>query len=118
MTASRRKGTRAESLLVDYLRSRGWRYAERRALNGAKDRGDVAGIPGVVIEVKSAARVELAEWVKEARVEALNDNAPVWFVVAKANGKGQAKDWYAITSVKVMCDLLAEVPPATEERTA
>lgn len=118
MSASRRKGTRAETLLIQYLRERGWRYAERRALQGAKDRGDVAGIPGVVIEVKSAARVELAEWVKEARIEALNDDAPVWFVVAKANGKGQAKDWYAITTVKVMCDLLADDPPTAEERPA
>ncbi len=112
MTASRRKGTRAETGVVEYLRTRGWRYAERRALNGAKDRGDIAGIPGVVIEVKNASRLELAEWVKEARVEALNDKAPVWFVCAKPNGRGNPADWYAITTLKVMCDLLADEPAA------
>ena len=108
MSRARAKGTRAESAVVEYLKQRGWVHAERRALGGAKDRGDVAGIPGVVVEVKSAARLELAEWVREARVEALNDNASVWFVVAKPVGRGNPADWYAITTLRVMCDLLSE----------
>lgn len=114
MSASRKKGTAAESALVEYLRSRGFVHVERRALRGARDCGDIAGIPGVVLEVKSAARVDLAGWVNEARVEALNDNAPVWFVVAKAPRKGKPADWYAITSVKVMADLLSDDPAAGE----
>ncbi len=112
MSASRAKGTRAETWLVNYLNRRGFVHAERRALRGAKDCGDIAGIPDVVIEVKNASRVDLAGWVREARVEALNADVPVFFVVAKANGKGEEKvgEWYAVTTVRVMCDLLADEP--------
>lgn len=108
MSASRAKGTRAESALVDYLRAHGWPYAERRALGGNRDRGDIAGIPGTVIEVKNTARMELAEWVKEAEVEAGNDGAGVWFVVAKRRGHSDPGRWYAIATVDVMCGLLAD----------
>lgn len=116
MSANKAKGTRAETWLVNYLTRRGFNYAERRALRGNKDCGDIAGIPGVVIEVKNASRVDLAGWLKEARVEALNADVPVYFVVAKANGKGEDSvgEWYAVTSVRVMCDLLADELPATE----
>lgn len=110
MSKSRAKGTLAESALVNFLRGHGHPYAERRALRGNCDCGDVAGIPGVVIEVKNAARLDLAGWVKEAAAEAENDGAAVWFVVAKAKGVGvdRAGEWFAITSVAVMADLLAE----------
>ena len=82
MSAERRKGTGWESAIVDYLREQGWLYAERRALSGRFDRGDVAGVVGVVIEAKSAAKVELAAWLDEANAEAVNDHADlgvVWF---------------------------------------
>ena len=48
MNTSRRKGTAWESALVDYLIGKGWPHAERRALNGCNDKGDIAGLPGVV----------------------------------------------------------------------
>lgn len=106
----RQKGTTAESALIPYLHERGFTQAERRALRGGRDCGDVCGIPDVVLEVKNATKVKLAEWVKEARVEAENDGASVWFVVAKPVGVGltSVDRWYAITSVDVMCDLLSQ----------
>lgn len=69
---------------------------ERRARNGAKDRGDVGGVrtidgQRVVVECKDyGGRLLPAEWVREARVEAGNDDAPVGVVVAKRRGKGAA----------------------------
>ena len=66
---ARGKGTHAETQVVNYLIDHGWPHAERRALNGSRDRGDVAGIPGVVVEVKNAARQCLAEWIDEAVLE-------------------------------------------------
>jgi Holliday junction resolvase-like predicted endonuclease len=50
MSHSKRVGTAAESLVVDFLQRHGFRYAERRALRGVNDCGDVTGIPGVVGE--------------------------------------------------------------------
>jgi len=98
VSRSRAKGTAAESQVVAYLQSVGFIHAERRALGGAKDRGDVAGIPGTVIEVKNTVKAELAEWLKEARSERDNDNA-MWGVVwHKKRGAAFPGSWYVTTS--------------------
>lgn len=87
MSAAKQKGTRWESSVVNWLRENGVPHAERRALGGSRDRGDVAGIPGVVIECKSAARHTLAAWMDEARTERANDGAEVGVVFIKRAGK-------------------------------
>lgn len=96
MSASRRKGTSWESRIVDYLREQGWPHVERRALGGAKDRGDIAGIPGLVIEAKSAARVDLAGWMSEAEQERINDGAEMAVVWAKRKGRSSASAGYVV----------------------
>lgn len=83
MSAARRKGTAWETMIVDYLRGHGRPHVERRALNGANDRGDIAGIPSVVIEAKNAKAIDLAGWVDEAQLEAANDAADVGVVWIK-----------------------------------
>lgn len=94
MSASKRKGTAAETAVVGYLRATGFPHAERRALNGASDRGDIAGIPGVVIEVKNTARIELAAHLDEALAERDNDGAEIAALWHKRRGKGNPKDWF------------------------
>jgi len=110
VSAARRKGTAAESAVVDYLRVNGVAHAERRALNGSNDRGDIAGIPGVVIEVKSGARLELAEWMKETEAERANDGARVGLLVVKPKGVGTSRvgDWYTVLPVSTVVQLLRE----------
>lgn len=99
-------GTRAESAVVAYLQAQGF-PAERRALAGVNDRGDVAGIDGIVIEIKDCARMELAEWVKEANREALPILVPgvVWH---KRRGKGSPADWYVTMDGATFVALLKE----------
>lgn len=87
MSRNRAKGTSWESAVVTYLRGRGWPHAERRALSGANDRGDVAGVIGVVIECKNAAKVELAAWLDEASAERDNDRADLGVAWFKRRGK-------------------------------
>lgn len=96
MSASKRKGTKAESDIVAYLQSHGFPYAERRALAGANDRGDVSGVPGVVIEAKDCVRIELAAWLDEANAEKANAAAPIGVVWAKRKGRGSPADWYVV----------------------
>lgn len=96
MSRSRAKGTAWESEIVRTLQAHGWTHAERRALNGAKDRGDVAGVAGVVIEAKCAARIELAAWLDEAIVEAANDHADVGVVWFKRRGKSLAANGFVL----------------------
>ena len=81
MSAAKARGTRWESAVVDFLRERGFPHVERRALAGALDKGDITGIPGVVIECKSQARHSLAEWADETEQERINagaDTASAW----------------------------------------
>jgi hypothetical protein len=92
MSASRAKGTAAETAVVRFLQANGYPSAERRALAGVNDRGDVAGIPGLVIEVKAEKRLELARYVDEALTEAgLDDLGIVWH---KRVRRGNPGEWY------------------------
>jgi hypothetical protein len=94
MSRNKDKGSAAERAIVDYLRRVGFIHAERRLAGATKDRGDIAGIPGVVIEAKNQARMELAEWLEEALLERDNDNAQIAAVWHKRRGKGSPSDWY------------------------
>lgn len=81
-TKSKAKGTAAEREVVKYLQN-WWPAAERRALSGNKDKGDVAGIPGVVVEVKAAATPQLAAWKRETLTERENAGAARCMLVVK-----------------------------------
>jgi hypothetical protein len=94
VSRSRQRGTAWETAIVRYLEAAGWAYAERRALRGNHDRGDIAGIPGVVIEAKNAKKTELAAW----WTEVISETSPgevgvVWF---KRRGRASAADGYVL----------------------
>lgn len=116
MSASKRKGTAAETAIVNYLRAMGFIHAERRALNGTQDRGDIAGIPAVVIEAKNCARQELAAWVGEAELERDNDRASLGVVWHKRRGKSDPGEWFVTMSGQQFATLLRELQgmPALE----
>lgn len=108
MSASRAKGTGAETAVVRYLRANGFPHAERRALGGTQDRGDIAGVISTVIEVKNCARMELAQWVDEAEQEAGNDNAMYGVVWHKRRGQGSPSRWFVTMSGATFTALLAD----------
>lgn len=108
MSASKRRGTSWETAIVDYLRGAGVAHAERRAPSGARDRGDIAGIPGVVIEAKSAARIELAAWMDETERERVEDGATYGVLWIKRRGRASAGDGYAVLSGAALVALLRE----------
>ena len=89
-TKSKAKGTRAETEAVKYLRGY-WPSAERRALAGSKDKGDIAGIPKTVGEVKAAVRIELRKWQLETLEEMTNAEADNCFLVIKVPRKNVTK---------------------------
>ncbi len=104
MSKQRAKGTAAETAVVRYLQEQGFVHAERRALHGTHDKGDITGIPGVVIEVKNHAKLTLAEWVKELEQEMKNAKADFGFVVAKKKGTTNPAEWYAVMPLKVLLE--------------
>ena len=71
MSKARRKGTAGENKAVEFLRDELGEQVERRTQAGRLDRGDIAGIEGVVIEVKWCADLRLGEFMREAEVEAV-----------------------------------------------
>jgi hypothetical protein len=118
---SKSKGTAAETAVVDYLRARGFPYAERRAMRGNNDQGDISGLPGVVIEVKACREMALAEWVDEAETERCNAGADLAVVWHKRRGRSSAGGWYVTMTGEALAGLLqcyGVVVPAMRARDA
>lgn len=108
MSRQKAKGTRWESELVDTFHRAGFPHVERRALNGASDRGDLAGIPGLVVEAKDQARHSFAEWLDEAEQEATNDGDAHGVVWAHRRGKARGEDGYVVMTGATFLSLLIE----------
>ena len=101
------KGSAWERAIVEHLRAAGWPYAERRIAGAAKDRGDIAGVVGVVIEAKNTASRNLAGWIEETELERVNDNAWLGVVWHKRTGKTSAADGYVTMTGAQFTALLA-----------
>lgn len=105
-------GTAAETAVVRWLRGHGFPHAERRALSGSQDQGDVAGIPGVVIEVKGgekarkASDLQVTTWLHETEVERQNAGADLGLLVMARAGYGpdRAGMWWAVMPCGVLLD--------------
>lgn len=108
MSASKQKGTAWETAIVRFLAANGFPHAERRALVGAQDRGDIAGIPGVVIEAKNCKTTTLATWVDEALLEQANDGAAHSAVWHHRRGKASADDGFVTMTGAGFVRLLRE----------
>lgn len=106
--SAKKAGTSWETEIVRALIAAGWPHAERRRLAGAYDKGDVAGVPGVVIEAKNTNRLELAAAVDEARAEADNASAALGVAWLKRKGKTAAEDGYVVMDGATFLTLLRE----------
>ena len=111
------KGTAFETLVVKYLRPRGFRKAYRPSTSGSYDSGDINGIAGpdrqAIIQCKNHKKFNLSGWlndaVAQAQQEAVGGNAlPV--VVAKRPGVGEKNlgETYAIMRLEDLSTLLKE----------
>lgn len=103
---SRRKGAKAENEVVKWLQTNGHPHAERRG--AGFEAADIIGIPGVTIEVKNQAKMELAGWVDQLVDEMDADDNRIGVVVHKRRGRTDVGGWYATLPVHVFVRLLAE----------
>lgn len=106
MNPSKTKGTAAESAVVSYLQEKGWKGAERRALQGVLDRGDISGVVGVCFEVKNQKAQDLSGWIAELAKEIVNAKAETGAVIHKKRGKSNVGDWYATMPMSIYVELL------------
>jgi hypothetical protein len=107
LSRSKQKGTLAETAVANYLRLF-WPLVERRVLSGKNDKGDIAGVPNSVIEVKNQKTYKLIEWLKETEVERLNAGVDYGILVVKPNGIGvsDVDKWFAVVPLSKMVTLI------------
>ena len=98
-------GTKTAESVARVMRENGWPDAERSALHGAKDRGDLTGIGrGLCVEVKGGHEAERASdgqvlaWMAELDTECVNKGADLGVLVMKRKGvgHGNAERWWAV----------------------
>jgi len=106
MSRNKQKGTSFETLVADFLSDNGFPYAERRALAGVNDKGDITGTPGLVWECKNHKTMNLAGWLDETMIETANAKADYGILVAKRKGRGNPAEQYAVMPLGMMVALL------------
>ena len=110
MSRAKQKGTAAESALVKFLVGQGFPGAERRALTGDFDQGDITGTPCLAWEVKNHSTYKIPAWIKETEIERVNAKADFGILAIKPNGVGLANagQWWAVMPMEAMVRLLRE----------
>jgi hypothetical protein len=116
---ARAKGTAAETLVVRYLQSTYWPFAERRALAGGQDKGDITGTPGLAWEVKSAKTLCVPAWLRETEAERVNAKADYATLVIKPTGVGGTRvgEFYALMDrekFRALRDCVLDLPSCPE----
>lgn len=118
MNRSKARGTAVETAVTRFAQGYGFPHADRRALAGSLDRGDVLLCPGVILECKGGATAETASdaligsWLAETERERVNANAAVALLVCKrrAVGATRAGQWAAWTTVGALRQLVSSLP--------
>lgn len=107
MSKSKQKGTAFESSLLPLLEEY-YPGANRRPLSGNKDKGDFI-LPGAdfALEAKNHKTMSLAEWVKEAEIEAQNLGVLHGVVVHKRRGVTDPRKQYVTLTLGSFLDLTA-----------
>ena len=100
----KRLGTSFETDVVRYLQAHGAPLAERRALAGSADRGDVAGTE-YVWECKNTASIDLAGGITEMLQESQTAGVELGFLVVKRRRKSTG-DAYAVMPLEQLCRML------------
>ncbi len=93
---NKRRGRLAETAVVEWLHANHYVLAERRRLQGSYDRGDITGIPGLVIEVKSGNTESLGALLTELEREQRNDQGADGLIIIRRRGITDVGRWPAV----------------------
>lgn len=122
-------GTATETAVVRYARTVGFGGAERVALHGSADIGDLRFCPGAMGEVKgghaaeTASDAQISKWLDETERERVNAGAAIGILITKRKGVGAANagQWWAHVRLGTICLLTNSVAPheglSLEQRT-
>ena len=104
MSANKRKGSAWESAIVNYLTENGI-SARRVVQTGRLDQGDIHAEPFTVVEAKNVAKIDLADFVRQANREAVNAGRDIGVAVVKRRNSN-VKNAYAVTDLETFARIL------------
>lgn len=104
---SKAKGSLFERQVCEYLSTHGLPYAERRALRGINDGGDICGVVGWSLEAKACKGFTPGEWMDEATRQAANARAPRYAFIAKRRRRPIA-DAFVVMPLSVFAELVGD----------
>jgi hypothetical protein len=118
MTRSKDLGTACETAVVRYLQKDGFPHAERRALRGTADAGDITGTPGICWEIKggeaakAASDKQVTAWLAETETERVNARADIGLLVLQRRGvgPGNAGRWWVVLTSRTFLSICPGVP--------
>lgn len=104
MSASKQKGTRAETAVVRYLVGLGLDDAHRQPLSGAKDIGDIRQGNAVFSVKDQPSRcskagypwAQIEEWLLELERQRLNAGTTFAYLIMKRPGSADPADWWLV----------------------
>lgn len=100
------KGTAFETAFVRWLRDNGWPRAERRALHGTADLGDIINGPEAwTLELKAQQALR-PSFVDEAEREAANAGTPLFAAVMKRRGKSDPGEALIVMPARIWLEWL------------
>lgn len=107
MNKPKQIGTKAETAVARYLQGNGWPHAERRALRGRLDAGDITGTPGVCWSVKggeaarNASDLDVHNWLADLDDQKGHARADVGVLVLQRRGYGpqRAGHWWTVLTL-------------------
>lgn len=117
MSAARKKGTRAETAAVKFLRDNGFPGADRQPLRGREDQGDIAVTAGIIAEVKTGQRAtaespaQVRAWLAETDRERLAAGADIGLLILHPRGRHPAA-WHVWTTAQQWSVMLGGVSPS------
>ncbi|HZB28966.1 MAG TPA: hypothetical protein VE465_02250 [Streptosporangiaceae bacterium] len=102
-------GTAGETATVRHLHTNGFPHAERRALRGIQDAGDIAGTPGLCWSVKggeqakNASDQQVTQWLAELEKQRQRARADIGVLVLQRRGVGPANAgrWWVVLPLDV-----------------
>jgi hypothetical protein len=99
----KRRGAKTQALIAEYLRSRGWPFAEDAG--SGRPGADVLGVPGLAIEVKARRDLSLPKWLRQASTR---NGLPIVVHRPDGFGPGSIDDWPATLRLTDLVWLLRE----------
>lgn len=110
----KQKGTWGETHAAKWFRVNGFPGADRKALKGNGDQGDLDLCPGVIAEIKNVklttgvpAKAQLTKWMAEAEAERANAGASLCPLIVKRPGTQDVGQWFAYLPMEEFVHLQA-----------